>query len=61
MFRSAVPLVVTMVRVLVLGVGSPGPVGRPWALLRVGCCYSWLGARWVALLAFVHQSCWCLW
>ena len=52
--RSAETLVMMMVRVpqvVVLGVGPPGRVGGPWALLGVGCCYSWPGARWVALLA----------
>ena len=61
MFRSGVPLVVMMVRVVFLGVGPPGCVGGPWALLSMGCCYFWLGARWVALLAFGRQSSWCLW
>ena len=54
MVRSAVPLVMMMVRVpqvVVLGVGPPGLVGDPGALLGVGCCFSWLGAQWVALLA----------
>ena len=56
--RSAVPLVMTMVTVpqVVLGMGPPGHVGGPWALLGVGCCYSWLGARWVALLAGLPAS-----
>ena len=45
MFRSAVPLVMMMVKVVVLGVGPPGRVGGPRALFSVGCCYSWLGAR----------------
>ena len=61
MFRSTLPLVVMMVRVVVLGVDAPGRVGGPWVLFSAGCCYSWLGAWWVALLAFVRQSCWCLW
>ena len=47
-----VPLALMMV-----GVAFPG-VGAPWALFGVCCCYPWLGARWVALLAFVYQSCW---
>ena len=36
-------------------------VGGPWALFSVCCCYSWLRARWVALPAFVSQSCWRPW
>ena len=52
MCRSAVPLALLMVRVVVPGVGGP------WALFSVCCCYSSLEARLVALLAFVHQSCW---
>ena len=53
--RSAVPLALMMVRVVVPGVGGP------WALFSVCCRYSWFGARWVALLAFVRQFCWRLW
>ena len=52
--HSAVPLVMMMVwvpQVAVLGVGLPGRVGGPLALLGVGFCYSRLGARWLALLA----------
>ena len=45
------PLALMMVRVAVPGVGGP------WALFSVCCCYSWLGARWVARLAFLRQSC----
>ena len=56
--RSAVPLVMMMVRVpqVVLGVDPSGRVGGPWASLGVGCCYSWLGATWVALLAVLPAS-----
>ena len=46
------PLVMMMVRVpqvVVLGAGSR--VGGPWPFMGVGRCYSWLAARWVALLA----------
>ena len=35
LFRSAVTLVMMMVRVVVLGVGLPGRVGGPWALLTL--------------------------
>ena len=51
MRRSAVQLALMTVRVAVLGPGGP------WLLFSVCCCYSWLGARWVALV-FVRQSCW---
>ena len=50
-----VPLALMMV-----GVAVPG-VGGPWVLFSVCCCYPWLGARWVALVAFVRQSCWRPW
>ena len=50
--HSVVPLALMMVMVAVRGVGGP------WALFSVCCCYSWQGAWWVALLAFVRQSCW---
>ena len=53
--RSGVPLALLMVRV-----ADPG-VGGPWALFGACCCFFWLGTRWVALLAFVRQSCWRLW
>ena len=55
MRRSAVPLAFMTVRLAVPGVGGP------WALFSVCCCYSWLGARWLALLVFVRQSCWRPW
>ena len=45
-----VPLALMMMRVVIPGVGVP------WALFSVCCCYFLLGARWVALLAFVRQS-----
>ena len=56
--RSALPLVIMMVRVpeVVLCVELPRRVGGSWALLGVGCCYSWLGARRVALLASLPAS-----
>ena len=41
---------------MMVGVSVPG-VGGPWALFSACCCYPWLGARSVALLAFVRQSC----
>ena len=49
------PLTLMMVRAAVPGVGGP------WALSSVCCCYPLLGARWVALLVFVRQSCWRPW
>ena len=55
MRRSAVLLALLTVRAVVLGVGGP------WALFSVCCCYSLLGARLVALLVFVRQSCWRSW
>ena len=50
-----VPLALMMV-----GVAVPG-VGGPWALFGVCCCYLWLGARWVALVALVRQPSWRPW
>ena len=52
---SAVPLALLLVRVAVPDVGGP------WALFSVCCCYFCPGARWVAQLAFVRQSCWRPW
>ena len=46
-WRSAVPLALMMARVVGPGVGGPS----------VCSCFSWLGARSVALLAFVRKSC----
>ena len=50
MCPSAGPLALMVVRVAVPAGGGP------WASFSVCCCYSWLGARWVVLLAFVRQS-----
>ena len=47
----AVPLALMMVRLVIPGEGGP------LAFFSVCCCYSWLGAWWVALLAIVRQSC----
>ena len=49
------PLALMMVRVVFPAVGGPR------ALFSVCCCYFWLAARGVMLLAFVCQSCWGRW
>ena len=41
----------------VVGVLPRGDAGVDDGGFSVCCCYLWLGARWVALVAFVRQFC----